>query len=109
MAAYYDLKRSGVQYVFNLIAPNGEVILTSERYTTKQSAENGIASCRVNSPHDGRYSRRNSGANQPYFTLHGGNGEVIGVSEMYSSVAAREAGIASVKTHGPTAPTRDNT
>lgn len=109
MAAYYDLKRSGVQYMFNLIAPNGEKILTSERYTTKQNAENGIASCRVNSPYDGRYSRRNSSANQPYFTLHGSNGEVIGTSEMYSSVSTREAGIQSVKTHGPTAPTRDNT
>jgi hypothetical protein len=109
MAAYYDLKRSGAQYMFNLIAPNGEKILTSERYTTKQNAENGIASCRVNSPHDARYMRKNSTSGSPYFTLHGGNGEVIGVSEMYSSTSARETGIQSVKTNGPSAPTRDNT
>lgn len=109
MSAHYNLNRSGAQYLFNLVAPNGETILTSERYTTKQNAQNGINSCRVNSPYDGRYARRTSTLGQPYFTLHGGNGEVIGASEMYSSVSAREAGVQSVKTYGPTAPVRDNT
>ena len=48
--AYFKLKKSGYQYMFNLHAPNHEVIATSERYTTKSSAENGIESVRKNAP-----------------------------------------------------------
>lgn len=38
----------------------------------------------------------------PYFVLTATNGQTIGKSEMYSSVAARDNGIASVKSNGPT-------
>ena len=48
--AYFKLKKSGDQYMFNLHAPNHEVIATSERYTTKASAENGIESVKKNAP-----------------------------------------------------------
>ena len=44
MSGIFHLKRSGTQYMFNLKSTgNGEVVLTSERYTTKQNAEAGIA------------------------------------------------------------------
>ena len=43
MSGYFVLKRSGTQFMFNLHAGNHEVILTSEQYTTKASAEGGIA------------------------------------------------------------------
>lgn len=46
MAARYLLRRSGPQFHWNLFAPNGERILTSERYASKARAEAGIASCR---------------------------------------------------------------
>ncbi|HBR2370888.1 TPA: DUF1508 domain-containing protein, partial [Klebsiella pneumoniae] len=45
MAGWFELdKSSNGQYKFVLKAGNGEIILTSELYTTKSSAENGIAS-----------------------------------------------------------------
>ncbi len=46
--AYYELKKtSDDQYMFNLHASGpGEVIATSERYTTKQAAQRGIESVR---------------------------------------------------------------
>lgn len=109
MAGYFVLKRSGSQYMFNLIAGNHETILTSERYTTKQGAEGGIASVRANAASDNRYSRRTSSNNQPYFVLLAGNGQPLGNSELYSSAAAMEKGIASCKENGPNAPTRDET
>lgn len=109
MAGQYVLKRSGSQFMFNLKGGNGETILTSERYTTKQGAENGIASCRTNSAVDARYDRRLSAGGQPYFVLKAANGEPIGSSEMYSSAAARDQGIDSCKRNGPSAPTRDET
>jgi uncharacterized protein len=37
------------------------------------------------------------------------NGEIIGTSEMYSSVGARDAGIDAVKRDAPPAPTKDLT
>ncbi len=110
MAAKYDLKKtSNGEFMFNLKAANGEVILTSERYTAKAGAENGIKSVRTNSPHDERYDRRTSTAQQPYFVLKAANGEIIGKSEMYNSAAAREKGIESVKKNGPAAPVDDQT
>ncbi|CAB3819797.1 hypothetical protein LMG3410_04531 [Achromobacter aegrifaciens] len=109
MSGYYELKRSGDQYMFNLKAGNHEVILTSERYTTKASAQDGIASVRQNSPIDERYQRKTATNGSPYFSLSAANGQSIGRSEMYSSTAARDAGIASVKTNGPSTVVKDNT
>lgn len=109
MSGYYELKRSGDQCMFNLKAGNHEVILTSERYTTKASAQDGIASVRQNSPIDERYQRKTATNGSPYFSLSAANGQSIGRSEMYSSAAARDAGIASVKTNGPSTVVKDNT
>lgn len=96
----YELKtdKSG-QFIFNLKAANGQVILSSESYLQKSSALAGIDSVRSNGPHDENYERKTSTANQPYFVLKAKNGTVIGRSEMYSSESARENGIASVKTN----------
>jgi len=109
MSGYYDLKRSGDAYMFNLKAGNHEIILTSERYTTKASAQGGIESVRKNSPADARYQRKTASNGAPYFSLTATNGEIIGHSEMYSSASARGKGIESVKTNGPTATVKDNT
>lgn len=109
MSGYYELKPSGDQFMFNLKAANHEVILTSERYTSKASAQDGIASVRQNSQVDARYERKTATDGSPYFTLTANNGQTIGRSEMYSSTAARDNGIASVKTNGPSTTVKDNT
>jgi len=109
MPGKYTLHRSGTQYHWDLKGGNGEPILSSERYTSKASAETGIASCRTNSSQDARYERRTSSNGSPYFVLKAANGEIIGTSELYSSAAARDNGIASCKQNGPTAPTEDKT
>ena len=106
----YVLKRtSDGQFMFNLKADNHEIILTSERYTTKASAENGIESVKTNSPYDERYDRLTSSNGKPYFTLKAANYEIIGKSELYESTQGRDNGIESVKRNGPSSPTRDNT
>lgn len=109
MAIHYDLKRSGTQFMFNLKAANGETVLTSERYTTKQNAQGGIASVKNNAPQEMRYRRLTATNGQAYFTLVAGNGEIIGMSETYSSPAARDNGINWVRLNGSDAPTVDNT
>ncbi len=97
MAAKFEIKKSAnEQFMFNLKAANGEVILTSETYSQKRSAEQGIASVKANASDDSRFERKTAKDGSPYFVLKAANGEIIGKSEMYSSVAAMEKGIASV-------------
>ena len=95
--------------VVNLKAGNGEVILTSELYAAKASAQNGIAAIRQNAQDDAQFERRSSKADEPYFVLKAANGEALGRSEMYSSAAAMENGIASVKKNAPDAAFADDT
>jgi uncharacterized protein len=110
MAGTFDLKQGGNgQFMFNLKAGNGEVILTSELYRQKQSAITGINSVRVNAGDDTRYERKTAKNGQPFFVLTATNGEIIGKSEMYSSVPAMENGIESVKRNGPVAAIEDST
>lgn len=103
MAGKYEMKQAkDGQYMFNLKAGNGEIILTSELYKAKDSCENGIASVQKNSPLEDRYDRRESKNGDPYFVLKAGNHQEIGRSEMYSSKSAMENGIKSVMKNGPT-------
>lgn len=109
MAARYILSRSGTQFRFVLKAGNGETILTSDLYTTKDNAQNGIASVRSNAPYDVRYERKNAADGSPMFNLRAPNDQVIGTSETYSSEATRDVGIEAVKANGPSAPVDDQT
>lgn len=102
-------KATNGQFRFVLKASNGQTILTSELYTTKAAAENGIASVRTNAPADARYERKDAKNGQPMFNLKAANGQVIGTSETYSSASARDAGIESVKTNAPDAKLDDKT
>jgi uncharacterized protein YegP (UPF0339 family) len=98
MAGKFELNTSSNgKFFFNLKAGNGEIILSSEMYESKSSAENGIASVKKNAGDDDRYDRRTAANGDPYFVLKAGNGEPIGRSETYSSSAAMENGIDSVK------------
>jgi len=105
MAGKFELKvaKNG-KYHFNLLAGNGQIILSSEMYESKSAAENGIESVKKNAGDDARYDRRESAKGDPYFVLKSTNGQEIGRSEMYSSASAMENGIASVKTNAPDAP-----
>lgn len=89
------------QFYFNLVAGNGQVILTSEGYSTNAARQNGIESVKKNAAEDARYEKLNSSNGKPYFTLKAANGQVIGKSQMYESEASRDNGIASVKTNAP--------
>ncbi len=110
MSGKFILKKSGSQqFVFNLKAGNGEIILASEIYESKDGAMKGIASVKTNAVKDDRYERKAAASNQLYFVLLAGNSEVIGKSEMYSSADARENGIASVKENAPVAAIEDQT
>lgn len=96
-------------YYFRLKAGNGEIILKSEAYNTKQSCKDGIASVKRHAPYDSNYDRRNSTNGQYYFNLKANNNQIIGTSEVYSSAQARNTGIEACKRIAPTAPIKDLT
>jgi uncharacterized protein len=103
MSGFYSLAQNDHgQFFFKLHAANGETILRSELYQSKDAAERGIASVQQNSPLDVRYAREEASDGRFYFNLKAGNHQVIGTSQMYSTAQARDGGIASVMQHGAT-------
>ena len=108
MTGKFELKKSkSGQFMFNLKASNGRVILTSELYKAKAGAVNGIKSVRKSSVKDANFEIKSSSKKQPYFVLKASNKEIIGKSEMYSSVGGMKKGIASVKKNAPGAAVDD--
>jgi uncharacterized protein YegP (UPF0339 family) len=104
MADRFELyKDKAGEFRFRLKARNGEIILASEGYKQRASADNGIDSVRRNAPLDERYERKDSTSGKPMFNLKASNNQVIGTSELYSSASARDAGIESVKRNAPDA------
>lgn len=110
MSGTFELFKSrNDKFMFNLKARNGQVILSSQMYEAKAGAINGIESVRAHAAHEQRYERAVSAQAEPYFVLKAGNGEVIGRSQTYSSNAAMENGIASVRANAPDAQVVDIT
>src|SRR5262252_7284341 len=108
MEGTYEIsKASDGRFMFNLKAANHEIILTSQMYESKKSAEEGISSVKENAGLDERYEELAGSDGRPYFVLHAANKLVIGRSEMYSSREAMHKGMASVKKNAVAAETVD--
>lgn len=95
--------RKNGEFQFNLKAGNGQVILSSEGYTTKANCLNGIESVKKNAQDDNKFDRKTSTSGKHYFNLKATNGQIIGTSEMYESASGMENGIESVKKNAPDA------
>lgn len=107
MAAKYELKATKTGFNFNLKAPNGKYVLTSETYGDKKAALKGIEAVRRNSKDPKAYEMRRSKKNEPYFVLSAKNKEVIGKSEMYKTLKGCRNGIESCIKFGPDARLED--
>ena len=97
---------------FDLKATNGQVILTSEVYTTKAACQNGVQSIMKNTPAANvedqtvegfetmthpKFEMYQDKAGEYRFRLKARNGEIIGVSEGYTTKANCVNGVESVK------------
>lgn len=98
MPGYFEVKKAANgQLMFNLKAANNKVVLTSETYTSRAAIETGIASVKKNAASSKNFERKTATNGKPYFVLKSANnGKIIGKSELYSSSAAAEKGIAAV-------------
>jgi len=103
MGKFVITKNDKEQFHFSLKAANGQVILSSQEYSSKAACENGIESVRKNSADDSKFERKEAKDGRPYFNLKAANAQIIGTSQMYSSEDAMENGIASIKKNAPDA------
>jgi len=109
MGKFVISKRKNGEFQFNLVAGNGEVILTSEGYASKPSCMNGVKSVMKNAADVKRFEPKVAKNGKFHFNLKAGNGQVIGKSEMYESQSGCENGIATVKKNAPGAKVEDQT
>lgn len=109
MGKFVISTRKNGEVQFNLKAGNGQVILSSEGYTTRAACDNGVESVKKNAPDDGRYDRLEAKNGKHYFNLKAGNGQIIGTSQMYADASGMENGIESVKSNAPDADVVDET
>lgn len=109
MGKFIISKRTNGDFQFNLKAGNGQVILSSQGYSTKSSCENGIDSVKKNSKDDSKFERNSAKDGRHYFNLKATNGQIIGTSQMYEAVSGMENGIESVKTNAPDASVEEET
>ena len=105
---------------FDLKAGNGEVIATSEVYSSLDACRKGIASVQKNAPGAGIENQTADGfeavkhpkfevymdkAGEFRFRLKATNGQIIAVSEGYKAKESCLNGVASVKKNAPEAET----
>jgi hypothetical protein len=109
MGKFEISKDKSGEFRFNLKAANGQVILSSQGYTTRAACDNGIESVKKNAQHDDHFERKTAKDGSPYFNLKATNGQVIGASQMYNSASAMENGIESIKKNAPGATLEDLT
>jgi uncharacterized protein YegP (UPF0339 family) len=109
MSKFQVFKRADTYFGFRFKASNGEQILSSEAYTTKQNCLNGIAAVKRVSPYDSSYRRLDRYMDYR-FNVVAENGEIIAhSSEGYTAIHNRENAINIVKKDAGNAPIDDLT
>lgn len=101
--------RDDDRFHFNLKAPNGQVILTSQGYKQKSGVENGVQSVKNHAADPANFDVFEAKDGRCYFNLKAANGQVVGTSQMYKSFDAMNKGIASVQANAPEAEIVDQT
>lgn len=114
----FVVKATKTGFVFNLKAGNGEVVATSEVYTTEAACMKGVESVRNNAADakledqtvaevaavtNPKFELYTDKAGEFRFRLKARNGEIIAVSEGYKAKASCLNGIDSVRRNAPDA------
>ena len=114
----FVIKKTNTGVKFDLKTGNGEVIATSEVYSSDAACKNGIESVKKNAPaaavenqtkegyateKNPKFEIYNDKAGEFRFRLKATNGQIIAVSEGYKTLASCENGIASVQKNAPDA------
>ena len=115
----FVIRKTNTGIKFDLKASNGEVIATSEVYSSPESCKKGLASVQKNAPVAAIENQTLEGyavekhpkfeiytdkAGEFRFRLKATNGQIIAVSEGYKAIASCMNGIESVKKNAVDAP-----
>ena len=107
----FVIKETASGFKFNLLATNGQVIATSEVYNTEAACKNGVESVMNCAPQanfadltageetvtNPKFELYQDKAGEYRFRLKARNGQIIAVSEGYTSRSSCENGIESVR------------
>ncbi len=114
----FVVRKTNTGVKFDLKASNGQVIATSEVYNSDAACKNGIESVKKNAPVaavenqtvEGYATEKNpkfeiyaDKAGEFRFRLKATNGQIIAVSEGYTTLANCQNGVESVKKNAPDA------
>ena len=114
----FVIKETKTGFVFNLKASNGQVICNSEVYSGKPACKNGIESVKKNAPvaavedqtKEGFATEKNpkfelyqDKKGEYRFRLKATNGQIIATGEGYTTMAACQNGVESIKKNAPDA------
>ena len=112
----FVIKEAKTGFMFNLKAGNGEIIATSEVYSSLDACKNGVASVAKNAPIanledqtvEGFETQKNpkfevyaDKRGEFRFRLKATNGQIIAVGEGYKAKASCLNGIASIRKNAP--------
>ena len=89
------------KFRFNVHAKNGAIVLSSEQYTTEAAAFNGAFAVQAEGQDAANYAIKENSSGGYYFTLTAQNGQIIGVSQQYTTRAAATSAITSLQSFLP--------
>lgn len=84
---------SAGKFHFHLLASNGQILVTSQSYSSRTSALNGMLSVLSNGSSKARYSVKPANGGGNYFNITSTNYAVIATSEVYSTEQAATGGV----------------
>ena len=110
MPAKFQIKSAkDGSFYFNLLAANGEIVLTSQMYASKATAKKGIVSVKRNAEDSDSFEQLTNKSGKHYFVLKAKNNQIIGTGQAYSGTTAVKSGIKSVTKNAPKAGVEDDT
>ncbi len=86
---------SDAQFRFRVVAGNGRILLSSEAYTTKAAAQNGIDSVLENGIDPAMYQLNQTANSKWNLRLRAGNYQVIAFTQSYSTKSSATRAIGS--------------
>ena len=99
MGKYIIRKSFDGKYWWVLIAPNGENLLTSETYTSKESCLNAVQISKESLKDSNFKMLMTARKYEPYFTQIADNYQILARSETYPAAYARDAATDFVKNY----------
>jgi hypothetical protein len=84
-------------HYFELVAKSGEIVLRSEGYTTREAARSGIDAVTRYGASKSQFDMRVAKNGEHYFTILASNGEIVAVSETYTTKTSAERAARNVR------------